>query len=295
LATGVKIIPVEPEHADSIVLADVGFTVDSCNLRICNSEDEELEEGHVGHIQIKGRNVTRGYYNDPMATNGLFTTDGWLRTGDVGFMLNKRLIVSGRWKNMVVLNGQNYYPHDFEQVVTATGLADAGKIVACGYWDAVRQSEDVILFVLFRGARPAFAKLAEDIRRTIFLRMGVCVNRIVPVKQIPKTTSGKTRHYLLVEKYIKGDYGEADEFLSVLNFKNPGAESDLSLAGISSLAVMQLAGRIRNLTGADVPAAAIFRCRSLSELYVLMTAGNGQTTFDPRSVGDRTNLDCTAS
>ncbi len=83
--------------------------------------DRILPAMYVGHIQIRGENVTRGYYDEPAADSAAFTADGWLRTGDLGLMHDGELFVTGRLKEILFVNGQNYYPHDLEHIAEHSG------------------------------------------------------------------------------------------------------------------------------------------------------------------------------
>src|SRR6185369_701625 len=78
-----------------------------------------LESGVVGEIQILGPAVTSGYLGRP-AHEQPFTADGWLRTGDLGFLVDDELYVVGRIKDMIVVRGQNYYAEDVEEIVRIT-------------------------------------------------------------------------------------------------------------------------------------------------------------------------------
>src|SRR4029079_273190 len=93
-----------------------------------------------------------GYYNNAAATDELFTDDSWLRTGDIGFLHHGQLIVTGRKKNMIILNGQNYYPHDIEQVVQRAGICEPGKIVAWGIHLPGSNEEELTIFILYKGS-----------------------------------------------------------------------------------------------------------------------------------------------
>ena len=72
---------------------------------------------HIGHIQLHGGSVTERVYGDAEATAELFTGDGWLRTGDCGVFVDGKLVITGRQKDIIIVNGQNYYPHDIEEIV----------------------------------------------------------------------------------------------------------------------------------------------------------------------------------
>ena len=85
-----------------ITVMQVGHAVRDCEVRICSDEDIVEDEEIVGHIHIRGENVTRQYYRYPAATSSIFTKDGWLRTGDLGFFKGGQLIVTGRLKNSII-------------------------------------------------------------------------------------------------------------------------------------------------------------------------------------------------
>ena len=87
---------------------------------------------HVGHLLIRGDNVTRGYFQNPEANAAAITADGWLRTGDLALWHDGELYVTGRSKEIIFVNGQNYYPHDLEAVLQHEPGLELGKVVAAG-------------------------------------------------------------------------------------------------------------------------------------------------------------------
>jgi acyl-CoA synthetase (AMP-forming)/AMP-acid ligase II len=97
---------------DAVALVSVGRAIPYCRLRVTGADDHELPEGQIGHIHIRGDNVTQGYYENPHANAEALTSDGWLRTGDLGLIHAGELYISGRAKEIIFVNGQNYYPHD---------------------------------------------------------------------------------------------------------------------------------------------------------------------------------------
>ncbi|MBQ0150022.1 MAG: AMP-binding protein [Bacteroidales bacterium] len=122
------------------VQGSCGMKLDSCDVRI-DSEDPE----HIaGEIQAKGRNICSGYFNNPEASAGAFTADGYLHTGDLGTMdKNGNITIRGRSKNMILsANGQNIYPEEVEAVINAQDYVTesvvvdrATKLVALVYLD----------------------------------------------------------------------------------------------------------------------------------------------------------------
>ncbi|MBO9600630.1 MAG: AMP-binding protein, partial [Cohnella sp.] len=93
----------------AVVFVDVGCPVAGCEVRIADDTDGQMPEGEIGHIVIRGASVTRGYYNNPEASEKAHTADGWLRTGDVGFVRGGRLVITGRHKDIIFVRGMNVY------------------------------------------------------------------------------------------------------------------------------------------------------------------------------------------
>jgi acyl-CoA synthetase (AMP-forming)/AMP-acid ligase II/acyl carrier protein len=189
---------------NSVTLADEGYPVDDCQVRIVADDGKPVGNYIVGHIQIRGKNVTRGYYNNPEATSEAMTEDGWLDTGDLGCMLEGRLVVTGRAKDIIFVYGQNYYAHDIEQIAQEIEGIELNNVAACGSFNRESNRDEIVLFVRFRGETDNFAPLAQKLKRHINQRMGIEVDYVIPVKRIPKTTSGKMQRYILRDQYEAG-------------------------------------------------------------------------------------------
>ncbi|MGC1459463.1 MAG: non-ribosomal peptide synthetase [Steroidobacteraceae bacterium] len=191
---------------DALNLVSVGSAIPYCKVRICADQDEELPEGTVGHILISGDNVTQGYFADPTVNAASFSADGWLRTGDLGVIRQGELFITGRAKEILFVNGQNYYPHDLENIAQAAAGLDLGKVAVAGVRPAGAQTDHIIVFVLHRGDMKEFLPLANEVGKLINEHAGLEVGEVVPVKRIPKTTSGKIQRHLLEEAYIEGEF-----------------------------------------------------------------------------------------
>ena len=115
-----------------------------------------LPDGQVGHIHISGENVTRGYYENPEANSLALTADGWLRTGDLGVVYEGELYITGRAKEIIFVNGQNYYPQDLESIAQQVGALELGKVVAAGVRLPNAQTDHLVVFVLHRASLREF-------------------------------------------------------------------------------------------------------------------------------------------
>jgi acyl-CoA synthetase (AMP-forming)/AMP-acid ligase II len=191
-----------------ISLVNLGYPVPGCRVRVCDHQNQVLNERTVGYIQIKGKNVTPGYYDNQPAVDKVFTGDGWLKTGDLGFMENGRLFVTGREKDIIIRNGRIYYPYDIERVVEEMKGIELIEAAVCGVPNDLRVDQDIILFVLFKRQLTEFIPLALDLGKQIQSETRLEVTEVIPVKKIPKTTSGKIQRYKLVEAFLSGEFTE---------------------------------------------------------------------------------------
>ncbi len=200
----VELVAANDAHAVQIICE--GKAIPYCRVRIAGADDEELPEQRIGHVHITGDNVTRGYYEDPAANAAAFSADGWLRTGDLGLMHGGELYVSGRAKEIIFVNGQNYYPHDLEAIAQRVPGLELGKVVAAGVRARGAPLEQLVVFVLHRGAMADFLPVATQVARLINEQTGLEVAEVLPVRRIPKTTSGKIQRHLLEEGYAEGEF-----------------------------------------------------------------------------------------
>ena len=181
----------------------LGRGVPGTEVRIVDEAGAPCGDKVLGHIEIRGENVTAGYYAAAAAPR---PADGWLDTGDLGLISDGQLVVTGRAKDLVIVNGQNFYPHDFERVAQQVADVDPNRVAAAGVRLPGEESEGLAVFVLHRGELEGFVAKAQGIRRAIAEQTGVEVGAVVPVSQIPKTTSGKLQRYLLARAFEQGEF-----------------------------------------------------------------------------------------
>jgi len=165
-----------------------------------------LPEDRIGNVQMSGENVTRGYFENAAANAAAITSDGWVRTGDMGLYHQGELYISGRAKEIIFVNGQNYYPHDIESIAQRVEGLELGKVVAAGVRPAGSQTEELVVFILHRSGMEEFLPLATQVSRLINEQTGLEVGHVVPVKRIPKTTSGKIQRHLLEASLVDGEF-----------------------------------------------------------------------------------------
>jgi aryl carrier-like protein len=231
LNPGQRVALVPPGDRNALPLVAVGNAIAGGELRIAGDDDQPLAPEHVGHIQIRGANVTAGYLDAPEANAALHAPGGWLRTGDLGAIHDGELYITGRHKEILFVNGQNYYPHDLEAVALQVPGVELGKLVVSGVRAAGAESDALVVFLLHRGELADFLPLAQRVARRIGEHAGLEVTAVVPVRRIPKTTSGKVQRHLLEEEYLGGTY---DAELAQL--RELAAQAGVQLDGSSSIA-----------------------------------------------------------
>src|SRR5258707_15006 len=127
--------------SDEDRFVDVGALIPNARVRVLDMQGRVLEEGQSGQIQVKGPTVMAGYYRNPELNAEIFTADGWFDTGDVGFLQEGRLTITGRTKNIIIINGLNYYCHEIEAVVEEVPGVEVTYTGACAVRDATDMTD----------------------------------------------------------------------------------------------------------------------------------------------------------
>lgn len=208
LGIGSAIRFVDADDENTAAFVDVGMSIGP-RVKIVDSSGNQLPEQTIGHIKLKGGSITPGYYNNPAETSRVISKDGWLDTGDLGFMINHRLVITGRAKDLIIVGGTNYYPHDIERALDDIRGLEINRTAAASTWDNNLGREAVILFVrhnIIKNDFSRFISLKNEVTERLFNKMGLKVDLVIPVKRMPKTTSGKLQRFKLVQEYRKGKY-----------------------------------------------------------------------------------------
>ncbi|MGN7457654.1 non-ribosomal peptide synthetase [Paenibacillus pasadenensis] len=218
-------------------LVELGSSVAGCEAALFDELGRRLGEDEAGLVCIRGLNVTGGYYNRPDVNEALIR-DGWLNTGDIGFFHGGRLYLTGRVKDILLVNGQNYYPHDLEELLAELPACAAGKAAVCAVADPASGSEAAAVFVQHRGKPESFLDIRRSVRVLLSRRAGLEAGPVIPVKRIPKTTSGKIKRFELADELLAGRFDEAlaaleaaeAAALAAAAADMPSAAADASLA-----------------------------------------------------------------
>jgi acyl-CoA synthetase (AMP-forming)/AMP-acid ligase II len=253
LGPGDVVRAVDASADDAVELVRVGRPVSGCELRIADPLGNAVAPGTVGRVLIRGDNVSPGYYDDPELTSATRTPDGFLDTGDLGTLRGGELVITGRIKDILFIAGQNHYPQDIEFLLAEHAGIELGRAAAAGVRPPHAATDDVLVFLLSKGDDlAAFAQTARVVRRVINERMGIPVAAVLPVRQFPKTTSGKVQRFALARDFESGRFAEVQAELVRLDegSRSPAAAlaSDLEQ---SLLAICQSAMPNRTLSPDD--------------------------------------------
>jgi fatty-acyl-CoA synthase len=197
--------PTDPGAAGSRRLPLLGRPVPGLGIRIVDPDTGlALREREVGELEIQGTSVTPGYYRRPDANAELFH-DGWLRTGDLAYLLDGQLVVCGRIKDVIIVGGRNLFPEDVERAVGQLEGVRAGNVIAFGA-DGDRGRESLVVVAESRAVDDDLTAVRRQVAERVREAVGVPARDIVLVApgSLPKTSSGKLQRSLCKRYYRDG-------------------------------------------------------------------------------------------
>jgi fatty-acyl-CoA synthase len=172
-------------------------------LAIVDEQGQRLGERQVGQIITRGPSIGPGYYNEPELTAQSFR-DGWLYTGDLGYIADGELYVCGRLKDIIIIRGRNFYPQDIEWTVSELPGVRRGNVVAFGV-DVAGEEQLVVCAEAFQADA---AGLTEAIATAVTAQLGLTVYKaeIVPQGALPRTSSGKPQRRKAKQMFLEGGF-----------------------------------------------------------------------------------------
>jgi fatty-acyl-CoA synthase len=177
-------------------------------MEIRDENGEPLDDRQIGGVFIQGPSLMSGYHQNEKATDECMDGDGWLDTGDMGYVVEGTLYITGRRKDMIIISGRNIWPQDLEwhaeQQVEALRSRDTAAFGALGPDD---KEEAVILVQCRMVEEVAREQLKKETRAAILKNTGVdCRVELIPQRSLPFTTSGKLRRAKAKRSWLAGDY-----------------------------------------------------------------------------------------
>jgi fatty-acyl-CoA synthase len=185
-----------------------GRTFPGHDISIQDENGNLLPERAVGEICFRGPSVCAGYFRNEEATRaaGMGKPGAWLRTGDLGYLVNGEIYVSGRLKDILIVNGRNYYPQSIEWAVEE--LPGVRKGTAVAFSRPGKASEEVVVALETREPDQEKLRAAVVAKVNDELQLAVADVALIPPGTLPKTSSGKLQRRKTREQYLAGTLGK---------------------------------------------------------------------------------------
>ncbi|MCP5149364.1 MAG: AMP-binding protein [Ectothiorhodospiraceae bacterium] len=194
---------------ESVELVSSGVPIPGFEVRTVDDAGRETAERVVGRIEFRGPAATSGYLHAPEATRALF--DGaWLHTGDLGYVADGELYVTGRTKDILIRAGRNVYPYELEEAVADVEGVRRGCVAVIGVGDPSAGTERLVVIAETRDTEPgALERMRDAIARCSAELVGLPPDDVVlaPPHTVLKTSSGKIRRSAMRELYEQGRLG----------------------------------------------------------------------------------------
>ncbi|WP_267350714.1 fatty acyl-AMP ligase [Sphingomonas sp. GM_Shp_2] len=192
-----------PQRFRAIV--NCGKPVRDMKVEIREEDGTPLPEGAIGKVWCSGPSVMVGYFRDPEATAACMV-DGWLDTGDMGYMSNGYIYIVGRAKDMIIVNGRNHWPQDIEWAVEQLPGFKAGDIAAFAITTPGGEETPAVLVQCRSSDEAERLRLREEIRERVRAVTGMnCVIELIPPRTLPRTSSGKLSRAKARNLYLAGE------------------------------------------------------------------------------------------
>jgi acyl-CoA synthetase (AMP-forming)/AMP-acid ligase II len=213
-----------PQTARTVTFTSVGSPIPGIRLRLVDANGALVPRGTVGRLEIIGDTMMVGYFHNDAANAEAYTDDGWFRTGDLAFVWDNGIVIAGRERDLIIVNGANYLCHEIEAVVAQVPGVVGTSTAAAGLFAPEIGTDRLIVFYV-----PEIDQPAEDLRRTaatvrairaaVAGRIGLAPAAVVPLTadEFPRTESGKIQRGQLLSSYTEGKFDTRLRQLAVLD------------------------------------------------------------------------------
>jgi fatty-acyl-CoA synthase len=196
---------------------DCGAPLPGIRLRIRDHDGRRLRDREIGTIWVKTDSVMQGYLDEPVATADVLTEDGWLNTGDLGYTVSGRLIVTGREKDIIIVNGRNFWPHDLEYVAERQPCVRTGDAMAFSMDNGF--GEQAVMLIQCRECNP---KRRDDLQQRIQSNIRAefsidCQVELVDAHALPRTSSGKPSRSKAKRNYMASLNSQGEHLLRAMS------------------------------------------------------------------------------
>ena len=183
--------PLADTHAEARSFVECGRPLPGYEIEVRDADDKTLSERQIGTVFLRGPSVMSGYLNEPEITWQTLSGDGWLNTGDLGYMVDGRLVITGRAKDLIIVNGRNVWPQDLEYIAESQDGIRSGDALAFSVPSDAGEFAVVVVQCRSRDQQQRI-QLIERIRSDVARELGIdCLVELVPAHTLPRTSSGK--------------------------------------------------------------------------------------------------------
>lgn len=202
-------IPSSEENQLSFV--SCGLPIEGHDIRIVDEDNLVLPERRVGSLQFRGPSCMQGYYNNPRATQAIYH-DGWLDSGDLAYMADGEVFVTGRRKDLIIKAGRNLYPVEIEELAASVSGVRQGCVVAFEVTDDRRAMEELVIIAETRVQNKSTREeISQQIKEVIATALDITPDHVIMVAPhvVPKTSSGKLQRSACKKMYLEGKLGKS--------------------------------------------------------------------------------------
>jgi fatty-acyl-CoA synthase len=208
LATENKALPVHPTHGNGTAttnkFSNCGAPLPGFDVEVRDEQGKVLPERQCGTLFVRGPSVMAGYFGDLKATREVLSPDGWLNTGDLAYRVGNGIVITGREKDLIIINGRNIWPQDLEYLAEKQSEVRTGDASAFSVPDQNGKEQAVMMVQCRESDENKRSDLQERLHRQVRQEFGVdCLIELVPRNTLPRTTSGKLSRSGARKEYLK--------------------------------------------------------------------------------------------
>jgi len=187
-------------------VVNCGKPVTGMEIEIRDASGELLPDRGIGKVYVRGASVMHSYFRDEESTKACLSDDGWLDTGDMGYMSSGYIFIVGRAKDMIIINGRNHWPQDIEWAVEQLPGFKSGDIAAFAITGPSGEETPAVLVHCRVSDAKERGRLRDEIRERVRAITGITpVVELVPPRTLPRTSSGKLSRTKARTLYLTGE------------------------------------------------------------------------------------------